>query len=102
MKIIKTISLIMVYLVIAISFTLYIPKEVSAAPQQACCQKTKTGDYCRYTDIDDCDKSFLVSPNVYCDNIDFCKPGCCYDTSDGSCQSGVAKSKCEITPDASI
>lgn len=88
----------MIYLVIAISLSLYSPS-VSAA-QQACCQKTKAGDFCRYTDVDDCDPSQQISPNVYCDNIDFCKVGCCYDTQDGSCSQGVAKSTCQSKPDS--
>lgn len=99
MKLTKLISVIMVYLVVTISFSLYAPKEVSAA-QQACCQLTKSGNYCRYTDVADCNTNYLTASNIYCENVDFCKTGCCYDTAEGSCYTGVAKSRCEASKDS--
>ncbi len=98
MKLLRTISLFMIYLMIAISFSLYIPSV--EAQQQACCQQTNAGDYCRYTDIEDCNPSFLSAPNIYCDNVDYCKTGCCSDTIEGECYTGVAKSSCESNQDS--
>ena len=75
MKLLKTTALFMIYLVIAISFALYSPQEVSAA-EQACCQLTKTGKYCEYTDMDDCNPSYSIQKNVYCESLDYCRIGC--------------------------
>ena len=98
MKLLRTISFFMIYLIVALSFSLYIPS-VEAA-EQACCQQTNAGDYCRYTDINDCNPNFLSAPNIYCDNVDYCKTGCCSDTIEGECYTGVAKSSCESNQDS--
>ena len=95
----KQIALALIYLVVTISFALYMPKEV-AAQQQGCCQLTKAGEYCQFTDVNNCNTQF--APFTHCDNTDFCQPVCCADNSDGHCYTSVSKATCLSKPDATV
>jgi hypothetical protein len=70
---------------------------VSAAleiPGIACCEKTKTGNFCQYVKEENCDTSMKKSP-TQCENTNFCKPGCCFSTESGWCNQATPKDLCK-------
>ena len=68
-------------------------KQSSAAPATPfCCEKTLSGDFCKYTPSSNCDNNFQRAP-ASCSYIDFCKTGCC--VLDGACSENLPKSACE-------
>ncbi len=79
---------------------------LSAAAAPVCCEKTKSGNFCQYTDEADCQTglrdlshpgkgSYQLAPTS-CDATSFCKPGCCSDESgDGFCYSNTPKANCQ-------
>ena len=79
-------AVFLMYLAISISFFIQIPKEAFAqSGQQACCEKTRSGDYCVYTDKSNCDTSNgLKTNNARCEQSSFCSSVCCV-SSDQSC-----------------
>ena len=81
-------SSLLIYLMISLSFFVQMPKDVFAQSntQEACCEKTKSGDYCVYTDKDNCDTSNgLKTNNARCEQSSFCSNICCVSSSDKSC-----------------
>ena len=89
----KFVSVFMIYLVSTISFSLY---DVDAARrvQNSCCEKTKSGASCVYTDSSQCDDNFRSSLTT-CENTNFCQIGTCINSVDGICYDNVAKAVCE-------
>ena len=77
---------LLIYLMISLSFFVQMPKDVFAqSNQQACCEKTKSGDYCVYTEKNNCDTSNgLKTNNARCEQSSFCANVCCV-SSDNSC-----------------
>src|SRR3989338_6970172 len=65
------------------------------AEQKVCCEKTKTGDLCGYTDESNCDPSFRKAATA-CEQTSFCKLGCGYDSLEGECFKNTPKAKCEL------
>ena len=63
------------------------------ARQDACCEKTKEGEYCQYTAQRNCDTAFNVAQTT-CDQTSFCQPVCCIDTQNGQCFKNVAAAQC--------
>ena len=83
-------SALLIFLIVSISFTLYIPKV--KAQQQECCEQTKDGAFCVYTDVSNC-----VGQNhapAFCEDTSFCTLGCCFDSDTGECFSNTAQSEC--------
>ncbi len=60
----------------------------------ACCEKTKDGSYCTYTDESSCDPNFK-SAFASCENTYFCQAGCCNVGSEGKCYENSPRSLCE-------
>src|SRR3989344_4786865 len=87
----KQVSLFLIILVLSISFTAYTP-EVKAQ-QQECCEKTRDGAFCTYTDSSQCDPDFKKAP-AFCEDTSFCTLGCCFDSDSGECFSNSVKSEC--------
>ncbi|MBS3171372.1 hypothetical protein J4449_02040 [Candidatus Woesearchaeota archaeon] len=48
----------------------------SLSTQQACCEKTKSGDFCVYTDKNECDRNSRSSLTT-CENTNYCSVGTC-------------------------
>jgi len=91
MSFVKLKATFMIVLLIFISFSLYIPRV--SAQQQECCERTKDGAFCVYTDISNCE-----GPNhapAFCEDTSFCTLGCCFDSDSGECFSNSAKSECD-------
>lgn len=76
--------LLAVFLIVGVSF-------VSA--YNVCCEKTKDGDYCAYTDITKCDESAKIT-SATCEQTSYCKLGCCFNSNDGRCFRNTPKAKC--------
>ncbi len=66
----------------------------SSSTQQACCEKTKSGDYCVYTDKNECDRNSRSSLTT-CENTNYCSVGTCIYDKEGECFANTPKSLCE-------
>src|SRR3989344_455287 len=90
---------------IIIVSTIYISlsfQDVSAqSNQQACCEVTKSGDYCVYTDKNNCDINNKHQTSPYrCEDSFFCVNICCVDQI--QCSSNTPKSICQSRTDSKI
>ena len=92
-------SVVLVYLIISLSFFISFPEEVKAQrSQQACCEKTLSGDYCIYTNRNQCDTSTgLGISNTNCEETTFCGNVCCVDSNEG-CFPNEPKANCKNKP----
>lgn len=63
------------------------------AQSNACCEKTKDGEYCLYTNSNNCDSNYQQA-STSCEQTSFCKVGCCYDLEEGICYKSVSQAKC--------
>jgi hypothetical protein len=87
---------IIIISIIAFSY-LVNPHDVvqAAAPaSEVCCEKTKSGAWCQTAKQSDCNSSLLSSPTG-CDSTAFCKLGCCFDSSEGTCSPNTAQRTCQ-------
>lgn len=90
MTFIKTKAIFMIVLISLISLTVYTPGV--KAQQQECCERTRDGSFCVYTDSLNCE-----GPNhapAFCEDTSFCQLGCCFDSDSGECFSNTAQSEC--------
>ena len=65
-----------------------------SSTQEACCEKTRSGDYCVYTDKNECDRNFKNSLTT-CENTNYCSTGTCIYDKEGECFANTPKSLCE-------
>ncbi len=86
------------FLIIFSIFSIYAP--AVKAQQKACCEKTNANEYCVFTDVGNCDKSGRIAYTT-CEQTNFCSLGCCYSSSDGSCNKNTPKALCNSKKDAS-
>ncbi len=87
---------IMIISILAFSY-LVNPHDVvqAAAPaSEVCCEKTNAGAWCQTAKQSDCNSSLLSSPTG-CDSTAFCKLGCCFDSSEGTCSPNTAQRTCQ-------
>ncbi len=89
----KSPALFMAFILISASFSLSLLAEPAIAAN-ACCQKTKSGDYCQFTSQEECDPGFQSAPAL-CENTNFCQLGCCNDDSEGICFTNSPRSLCD-------
>ena len=87
-------ALFLIFLIVISSFTIINIPDVGAQ-QQVCCEKTKSGEFCQYTDVSQCDPSGLNTPAT-CEAASFCKLGCCFDSSTGECFKQSSRSECQL------
>lgn len=68
---------------------------ISAQAPQAdyCCEKTTYNAWCQNTKQELCSPEFRKTPTS-CDATSFCKPGCCYDSSEGLCMENTPQKVC--------
>lgn len=59
-----------------------------------CCEKTKSNEYCLYTDQSNCASDSKVA-SISCEQTSFCKVGCCYNSDEGMCYKNAPKAKCD-------
>ncbi|MEK6935164.1 MAG: hypothetical protein AABW67_00080, partial [Nanoarchaeota archaeon] len=58
-----------------------------------CCEKTTAGAWCQNTLSENCNTNFRVTPTS-CSATSFCKPGVCYDSSEGLCMENTPQKVC--------
>ncbi|MFH0936652.1 MAG: hypothetical protein V1815_03175, partial [Candidatus Woesearchaeota archaeon] len=89
-------AIFMIFIIICSIFTIYLfgdaIKEVSAT-QQACCEKTKDGAFCLYTDESNCDTNYNKA-YTSCDQTSYCQKVCCIDNQLGHCYKNTALASC--------
>jgi len=68
-------------------------QQVISGEQESCCQKTKSGASCVFTNATECDPNLLQAPTS-CDQTSFCKPGCCFNENSGNCFKNTPRSLC--------
>ena len=64
--------------------------------QKACCEVTKSGDSCVYTERSQCDTNFKNSLTT-CENTNYCSVGTCIYDKEGECFGNTPKSLCGKT-----
>ena len=69
-------------------------QQVISGEQESCCQKTKSGASCVFTNATECDPNLLQAPTS-CDQTSFCKPGCCFNENSGNCFKNTPRSLCQ-------
>src|SRR3989338_7884100 len=94
---------VLIFLLIGIAFILFSMQIGSAANATFCCEKTKgssaalSGLYCQDAPQDQCDTSGdLKAVPTSCASTSYCKPGVCYDASEGNCAGNTPKRVCDI------
>ena len=65
----------------------------SAAEQNVCCEKTKTGLYCQNVPAEQCNADSR-QVQTSCESTSYCKPGTCYDSSEGTCLDNTPQIVC--------
>jgi hypothetical protein len=83
----------MILVLVCSIFTIYMIAPVSAS-SNVCCEKTKSNEYCLYTDPSNCDTN-VRSDNAAstCSETSYCQVGCCQ-ASDGTCFKSTSLAKC--------
>jgi hypothetical protein len=70
------------------------PTVKAATP--ACCEKIKDSElYCQNSMSASCDTAFQSAPTA-CASTSFCKPGCCYDSVEGTCAENTPRKLCDL------
>ena len=75
-------------IIFSISLIIILSAEVKAA--QVCCEETKNGDLCRYTDESNCAGDSLKASTT-CEQTSFCQLGCGVSTEEGLCFENLPK-----------
>ena len=83
-------SKIFLSLVIIFSISLIIILSAEAKAAQVCCEETKSGDLCRYTDESNCAGDSLKASTT-CEQTSFCQLGCGVSTEEGLCFENMPK-----------
>jgi hypothetical protein len=65
-----------------------------ASAASVCCEKTDDGLYCQNVPIEQCTNANSVPTS--CQATSFCKPGSCYDTTEGTCLDNTPKLVCNM------
>src|SRR3989338_1822523 len=86
----KILSLLLISLVLISG----IPITAQEIQPTVCCQETNQGDFCSYTESNNCKPGSLQAPTS-CSFTSFCSPGTCIDEESGLCYSGMGKAQCE-------
>ena len=89
-KFVRIKAVLLIYFVITIGFSLYQSENVEAE-QRACCEKTRSGDYCSFTNENNCDSNFRKSLTS-CEQTSFCGEVCC--VGKDACFSNVGRAQC--------
>jgi hypothetical protein len=82
-------------LLMTISLFGFVSAEDTTQDTQAnvCCEKTTSGAWCQNTVEGSCDSNFRKTP-TNCEATSFCKPGICFDSSEGLCMENTPQKVC--------
>lgn len=101
MKKIKAIFMIVILLVATIFGASIFSDNVKAqttdslpSVNKACCENTKSGAQCVYTDVNECGDG--QKNNVFCDQTDYCTTGSCVSSKTGECEDSVPRPLCNL------
>jgi len=59
-----------------------------------CCEKTTYGAWCQDAPEDQCDPDYRKTPTS-CEATSYCKLGCCYDSTEGTCMERTSQKVCD-------
>ncbi len=89
----RSYSLIIISLIV-ITLAILSTNNVSAAGNATvCCEKTKSNLFCQNVPSDQCDSNSRQAPTS-CESTSYCKPGVCYDSSEGTCLDNTPQIVC--------
>lgn len=86
-------ALFQCFLLLSSLFTVSLLAPPVVAREDACCEKTLSGESCIYTAKRDCDLNYNTA-YTSCDQTTYCKPVCCVDVQTGVCYKQVPASTC--------
>ncbi len=70
---------------------------VKAQTSQVCCEKLKGKDiFCQNSILSNCDANYSHA-QTSCASTDYCKPGCCYDSKEGTCAENTPRKVCVLS-----
>ncbi|MFH1591820.1 MAG: hypothetical protein ABIB47_00430 [Candidatus Woesearchaeota archaeon] len=95
MRFLKEKALFLIFLIVLSSFSLISLTEKVEAQQLGCCERTRSGEFCQYTDLTECDGAPFLSTPALCEDSSFCRLGCCFDSDSGECLKQTSKAECE-------
>lgn len=78
-------------LLLLLFFLVIVINIVSA--EDVCCEKTISGEYCRFVDASECDPNYRANA-ASCEQTSYCKLGCCYSSDEGQCFKNTPESAC--------
>lgn len=88
-----TYTKIKIKLLLSLVMMFFIVGAVNIFAAPVCCEKTKSGDFCQYTNASEC--AGLSAPTT-CDQTSFCTPGCCSNIEgDGFCYGNYPQALCK-------
>lgn len=99
-KLLKTKAIFEMLLVISLMFIISLSSKEVKAEEKVCCSETTDGNYCQYTNSNNCKEGTQNFPGT-CENFANCKPGCCDltntqgDYQSRTCYSGVSQGICQ-------
>ena len=79
-------------IVLALLVMIFFVSSVSAL--DACCERTSSGEWCIFTDQEQCDSNYL-STNTGCEQTSYCQVGTCFTSDDGTCFANTPRATCE-------
>jgi len=89
----KTILIVIFGILLVSSFNFVSPAGTLSIGSE-CCEQTTEGALCVNTDASNCDFSSRSSPTS-CSSTSYCKPGTCYDSSEGICMENTPQNVCQ-------
>jgi hypothetical protein len=81
-----------IYLVVLV-FVLVFSLSFVAADGDVCCEITREGEWCVFTDDTNCDPSGL-SASTTCEQTSYCQIGTCFNSDDGQCFANTPQATC--------
>ncbi|MEK6940667.1 MAG: hypothetical protein AABW49_02095 [Nanoarchaeota archaeon] len=82
------------YILIIVLILLAMPISLGQTDSKACCELTRAGDTCVFTDFSNCDTNGRVA-FTSCEQTNFCQLGCCFSSEEGSCSRNTPRASCE-------
>ena len=65
-----------------------------AADVKYCCERTIYGAWCQNAPKEQCNLNFKSSPSS-CEAVSYCRQGCCFDSTEGSCMENTPQRVCQ-------
>ena len=83
--------------IFAFAFLVAAASPAAVAESQVCCEKLKGKDiFCQNSVLSNCDANYSHA-QTSCASTDYCKPGCCYDSKEGTCAQNTPRKVCALS-----